>query len=91
MNFLEQLVAEWYEYKGYFVRTNIKFGKRTRGGYMGEMDVVGYNTNTQDFVHIETSTDSLSWEKRKEIFERKFMDARKYYASIFPNQQGMKF
>lgn len=92
MNFLEQLVAEWYKYKGYFVRTNIKFGRRLAGGYTGEMDVVGYNPETQDFVHIETSTDSLSWDKRKEIFQRKFIDARKYYVSVFPmiNQWGMK-
>jgi hypothetical protein len=26
-NHLEQLVAEWYEYQGYFVRRNIFVGK----------------------------------------------------------------
>ena len=25
-NFLEQLVAEWYEYQGYFVRRNVMVG-----------------------------------------------------------------
>lgn len=29
---LEQLVAEWLEYKGFFVRTNVKVGKRPPGG-----------------------------------------------------------
>lgn len=84
MNFLEQLAFEWYGYQGYFVRTNVKFGRRSRGGYVGEMDVVGYKPETQDFIHIEASTDALTWPKRKEIFERKFTDARKYYMEIFP-------
>ena len=26
MNFLEELVAEWYEYQGYFVRRNVLVG-----------------------------------------------------------------
>ena len=26
-NYLEQLVAEWYEYQGYFVRRNVLVGK----------------------------------------------------------------
>ena len=26
MNFLEEIASEWYEYQGYFVRTNVKFG-----------------------------------------------------------------
>ncbi len=91
MNFLEQLAAEWYEYQGYFVRTNIKFGRRPRGGYIGEMDVIGYKPETNDFIHIEASTDANNWQKRKEIFERKFTDARKYYMEIFPfKQMGIK-
>ncbi len=49
MNFLEQLVAEWYAYKGYFVRTNIKFGKRIRGGYEGEMDVVAFDPKEKGY------------------------------------------
>src|SRR3989344_6713554 len=91
MNFLEQLTAEWYQYKGCFVRTNVKFGRRPRGGYIGEMDVVGYKPETQEFIHIEASTDALTWPRRKEIFERKFTDARKYYMEIFPFKQlGME-
>lgn len=86
MNFLEQLAAEWYQYKGYFVRTNIKFGRNARGkgGYIGEMDVIAYEPKNMDFIHIEASTDALSLSKRKEKFERKFTDARKYYMEVFP-------
>jgi len=93
MNFLEQLAAEWYQYKGYFVRTNIKFGRnaRGRGGHTGEMDVIAYEPKTKDFIHIEASTDALAWSRRKEIFERKFTDARKYYMEIFPfKEMGRK-
>jgi len=32
MYFLEELVAQWYEYNGYFARTNIKFDKLKHGG-----------------------------------------------------------
>jgi hypothetical protein len=32
-NYLEQLVAEWYEYKGYFVRRNILVGRLPKGGF----------------------------------------------------------
>jgi hypothetical protein len=86
MNFLEQLAAEWYQYRGYFVRTNIRFGRNAngRGGHVGEIDVIAYRPETGEFIHLEASTDSLTWEDRKERFERKFSDARNYYMEIFP-------
>ena len=31
-NVLEELVAGWYDYKGYFVRKNIRIAKIERGG-----------------------------------------------------------
>ncbi len=85
-NFLEQLAAEWYEYKGYFVRTNLKFGRNAdgRGGHVGEIDVIAYEPKSKDFIHIETSTDALSFSKRKKVFEKKFRDARRYYLEVFP-------
>ncbi len=84
MNFLEELVAEWYQYKGYFVRTNVKFGRRRRGGWTGEMDVVAYDPNTKEFLHIETSTDADLRKQRETRFRRKFGTARQYYRRIFP-------
>ena len=42
-NYLEQLVAEWLEYQGYFVRRNVLVGKRAAGGYECELDVVAFN------------------------------------------------
>lgn len=42
-NHLEQLVAEWYEHSGYFVRRNVLVGLRRNGGYECELDVVAFN------------------------------------------------
>ncbi len=86
MNFLEQLAAERYQYNGYFVRTNLRFGRNARGkgGHVGEIDVVAYDPNTEIFIHLESSTDAYSWSKRKKVFEKKFTNARKYYLEIFP-------
>lgn len=84
MNFLEQLAAEWYEYyKGYFCRTNIKFGETGHGGHLGEMDVVAYHPITKEFIHIETSTDALPWLKKKIIFKKKFRTAEPHYRRVF--------
>ncbi len=84
MYFLEQLATEWYQYQGYFVRTNIKFGKRSKGGYTGEMDVVAFRPDNTELIHIEASTDSYKWSKRVKRFRKKFQDARRYYAQEFP-------
>lgn len=34
---LEQMVAEWYEYQGYFIRRNVLVGRRDRGGFESEL------------------------------------------------------
>jgi len=67
-NFLEQLVAEWYEYRGYFVRRNIAVGRRTKGGYECELDIVALDPVRRHLVHIEPSMDAESWEKRERSF-----------------------
>lgn len=43
MNYLEQLISEWYEYQGYFVRRNVLVGKRSDGGWECELDVVAFH------------------------------------------------
>ena len=50
MNFLEQLVAEWYEFNGYFVRRNVKVGPRAKGGHDGELDVVAFHPGRKSLV-----------------------------------------
>lgn len=83
MNHLEQLVSEWYEYRGYFVRRNVRVEKRTAGGYEGELDVVALHPESKHLVHIETSMDALSWERREDRFKRKFALGRKYVPALF--------
>ncbi len=83
MNFLEQLVAEWYEYRGYFVRRNVNVGRRPQGGHECELDVVAFHPETKHLVHIEPSMDTQSWEKREERFARKFAAGTRYIPALF--------
>lgn len=82
-NYLEQLIAEWYEYQGYYVRRNVLVGKRLKGGYEGELDVVAFNPVTKDLVHIELSMDADSWAEREDRFNKKFEAGREYIPKIF--------
>jgi hypothetical protein len=83
MNFLETLAAEWYTWQGYFVRTNLKFGKRSKGGYTGEMDVAAFHPAKRELVHVETSMDADRWEERKRRFARKFAEAKAHWKELF--------
>ena len=84
VNFLEQLIAEWYEYQGYFVRRNVLVGKRAKGGYECELDIVALNPQTKHVVHVEPSMDADSWIKRERRYLKKFNAGRKYLPQIFP-------
>lgn len=83
VNFLEELVAEWYEYEGYFVRRNVLVGKGPKGGHEGELDVVAFHPKTKHLVHIEPSYDSHSWESREDSYTKKFAAGRKYIPGMF--------
>lgn len=77
-NHLEQLISEWLEYKGYFVRRNIKVGKLAHGGFEGELDIVAYHPLNNHLFHIEPSIDANTWVKREERFRKKFDAGKKY-------------
>lgn len=83
MNHLEQLVAEWYEYRGYFVRRNIQVGPRLKGGYECELDVVAFHPTQHHLIHIEPSMDADSWAKREVRYTKKFKAGRKYIPALF--------
>jgi len=83
MNFLEQLIAEWYEYKGYFVRRNILVGRRAKGGYECELDIVAFNPFTKHLIHIEPSMDADSWAVQEKRFKKKFDAGRKHIPDLF--------
>ncbi len=82
-NHLEQLVGEFYEYRGYFVRKNVLVGKREKGGYECELDVVAFHPGKRQLVHLEPSLDADSWKVREERFLKKFTAGRKYIPSLF--------
>lgn len=86
-NHLEQLVAEHYELQGYFVRRNVLVGRRPKGGYECELDVVAFHPTEQRLIHIECSGDALSWAKREERFKRKFAAGEKYIPGLFNGQR----
>ena len=83
MNHLEQLVAEWYEYRGYFVRRNIQVGKRDKGGYDCELDVVAFHPEKQHLVHVEPSMDADAWATREARFAKKFSAGLSHIPALF--------
>lgn len=83
MNHLEQLTAEWYEFRGYFVRRNVQVGKRPKGGYECELDVVAFCPVRKHLVHVEPSMDAHTWAKREERYTRKFAAGLKYIPELF--------
>jgi hypothetical protein len=82
-NHLEQLVAEWLQHNGYFVRVSVPVGPRARGGYKGELDVVGVNLVKHRLIHVECSLDAVSHEARDKRFALKFERGRQYIKSVF--------
>jgi hypothetical protein len=82
-NFLEQMVAEWCEFSGYFVRRNVHVGRLARGGWECELDVVAFDPMRKRLIHIEPSMDSLHWEKREKRFRKKFDAGKKYIPTLF--------
>jgi hypothetical protein len=82
-NFLEQLVAEWHEFRGYFVRRNVRVGNRAAGGYECELDVVAFHPGKKHLIHIEPSMDAAHWDERARRFEKKFEAGRKYIPALF--------
>ncbi len=83
MNHLEQLVSEWLQYRGYFVRTSVQVGPRPNGGFEGELDVIGVHLGQQRLIHVECSVDTLSMAKREERFAMKFERGRRFIEKVF--------
>lgn len=86
-NFMEELVAEWFEYRCYIVKRNERVGKRDAGGHEGELDVVAFNPETNHLIHVETSTDADSWANREKRFFKKFSSGSKHIKTLF---KGLK-
>jgi hypothetical protein len=78
MTHLEQLIAEYYDWKGFLVKQNVKVGRRNAGGWDMELDVVAYHPHDARLVHVEASLDAHSWERREERYVKKFSIGEKY-------------
>jgi len=83
VNHLEELVAEWYEYQGYFVRRNVRVGRRPGGGHECELDVVAFHPVTKKLVQIEPSTDATSWATREMRYAKKFAAGKRHIPRLF--------
>lgn len=81
MSHLEDLIAEYYDWKGYLVKRNIKVGKLSHGGWEMELDVIAFDPHTRHLIHMEPSIDAHSWATREKRFTKKFSSARKYILS----------
>lgn len=85
MSHLEDLLCEYYEWRGYIVRRNVKVGRLKHGGWEGELDVVAYHPKTGDLLHLEPSIDADPWSKREQRFAKKFGAGRRYiFTDVFP-------
>jgi len=82
-NHLEDLVAEWYEFNGYFVRRNVQVGRRAKGGYECELDVVALHPREKRLVQVEPSLDADPWAVREARYAKKFEAGRKYIPQLF--------
>lgn len=78
MNHLEQLIGEFYDWRGFLVKRNVKVGRRGAGGWEMELDVVAFRPRDGKLVHVEASLDAHSWERREERYAKKFAIGDKY-------------
>lgn len=78
MSHLEDLIVEYFDWKGYLVKRNVKVGRLAHGGWEMELDVIAFNPQTGHLMHLEPSIDADSWEKRQKRFRKKFAAGRKY-------------
>ncbi len=85
MTFVEQLVFEWLDYRGYITRCNIRVGRLKKGGYSGEIDIAAYHPTTRHCIHVECHTDAGSWKQREAALKKKFdRGARYIFKEVFP-------
>lgn len=84
-NHLEQFVAEWYEYRGYFIRRNVRVGPLAHGGFECELDIVAWHPQTKQVVHVEPTMDADPWAKKIARYTKKLRAGRKHIPGLFPN------
>jgi len=84
MSHLEDLVAEFYDWKGYLIKRNVKVGRLSHGGWETELDIVSFDPRQKHLIHLEPSIDAHSWNTRETRFSKKFKAGQKYiFSEIF--------
>ncbi len=81
-NYLEQLAAEWYEYRGFFVRRQLMVGPKAAGGFEGELAILAVHLERGDVVQVEPSMDAHSWEKREKRYQARFELGRRFIPGL---------
>lgn len=81
-NYLEQLAAEWYEYRGYFVRRHVMVGPRAAGGHEGELTILAVHLDRGEVVQVEPSMDAHSWEIREKRYAARFDLGRRFVPGL---------
>lgn len=86
MNHLEALIAQYLEWQGFFVRTNIRVGKRVKGGFEGELDIVAFYPGTPERVlHLEASLAATSRKAFEKSLEKKLdVGRRQVFTEVLP-------
>ena len=69
--------------EGFCENTNVLVGKRPKGGYECELDVVAFHPEKKHLVHVEASMDASSWSEREKRFKRKFEAGKKHIPDLF--------
>ena len=93
MNFVEELVAEWLEYKGWLVTRNVRYGEKPKGsagGYKGECDILAFHPGHGKYKHVECSQASLSRAKLAAKFLVQFNKAKDCYAILMPGSSKVQ-
>ena len=82
LNTFEQLISEWYEIQGYFLRRNV-VGKKQRDGWEGELDVVAFHPVKQHIVHIEAAINASSLTALRSRLQKQFTAGQKYLSKLY--------
>jgi hypothetical protein len=77
-------MAEYYDWRGYLVKRNIKVDRLAKGGWGMELDIIAYHPLDEHLIHAEPSLDADSWETRERRFKKKFAAGREFiFSDIF--------
>lgn len=79
-NFIKDLVCEYYEFVGFFIRRNIPIGSSRIEGQT-TIDVLAYHYSEHILFHIEKMLDGNSWDEKIVLMSDKFGMGELYYSN----------